>query len=127
MIRTIVTLFVTLLALFVFFVVISFYSIYSSVSATCNGVYEDFEGNCVDAMILVLNSDQYTFEEKNHAIWVLGQLADERALPVLEELYTEVPTAREPLDTAISQYELSKAIDWCKNGNATSFMYKKFK
>jgi len=84
-----------------------------------------FGGDCVEASILKLNSNKSTIREKNDAIWVLGQLADPRALPTLEMYYTGVSNEKEPLDEVVSQYELKKAIKWCEKGNLTNFMYKK--
>jgi len=105
-------------------VVGTFTSIYSSVSKTCNSAKIKYSTDCVNAMIENLESKETSIEEKNHLIWVLGQLADARALSVLGDLYTAVPDHNEPLDKEVSQYELSKAIRWCENGNLTSWMYK---
>jgi hypothetical protein len=75
-------------------------------------------------MINILDSEQSSIKEKNNAVYVLGQLADKKALPKLQSLYSGVPQNKEPLDTVLSQYEIEKAIKWCENGNATSWMYK---
>lgn len=50
------------------------------------------------------NSENHSFEEKNSAVWALGQFADQKALPFL--------------------HEIEKAIKWCKRGNLTSWMYR---
>jgi len=113
---------------FSFVVVVgSFTTIYSSVSKTCNSAKAKYGTDCVNAMIINLESKNTSIEEKNHSIWVLGQLADKNALPVLRNLFTRVPSDNEPLDKEISQYELSKAIHWCEKGNLTSWMYKSVK
>lgn len=109
-------------------VVVTFTSMHSSVSKTCNIAQEKYSNtNCVDSMILILESDDTSFSDKNKAIWVLGQLADKRALPTLKTLYKDGSTVNEPLDKNINNYELSKAIRWCERENLTSWMYKSFR
>ncbi len=110
---------------FIALVVIGIFAvIYLTVSTSCKISKARYNTDCVNAMISVLDSDKTSFNDKNNAIWVLGQLADERALPILKNLYTGVPEHREPLDTVVSQYELRKAIKWMEEGNYTSWMYK---
>jgi len=46
----------------------------------------------------------------------LGQLGDNRTLPVLQSYYTGDIPEREPLDKTISQYELKKAINLTSGG-----------
>ena len=52
-------------------------------------------------------------EVKNHVIWILGELRDDRALPGLENLLTgeECDHQRD-----VCQYELEKAIQKIKDG-----------
>lgn len=102
----------------------TFASIYSSVYRTCNREKNEHASDCVTAMIKILESEKTTITEKNQAIWVLGQLADKRALPILKSLRTGVSDHNETLGKEISQYELSKAIKWCEDGNITNWMYK---
>jgi hypothetical protein len=114
--------FCLLLSVLLFLITLS--SIYLSVAKTCKEGKQQYEGDCVQAMIHRLNSPNFTAREKNKAIWVLGQLADKRALPELTKRFSGIPEHKEPLGEKISQYELYKAIKWCENGNSTSFMYK---
>lgn len=118
-------LFIIIGFVFSFVVVVgTFTTIYSSVSKTCVSAKAKYGTDCLNAMILTLESQDNTIEEKNHSIWVLGQLSDKSALPFLKNLFTSVPMENKPLDKEISQYELSKAIQWCEKGNLTSWMYK---
>jgi hypothetical protein len=102
-------------------------SMYKSVSNTCTNAKAEYNSDCVEAMIAILDSKNETFVDRNHAIWVLGQLADDRALPKLKEYYKGVPDEVEPLNKTLSQYELQKAIKWCEEGNVTSWMYRNVK
>ena len=45
-------------------------------------------GDDVAALIRYVQSDRYTFRERNYAVWALGRLGDPRSLPVLEAAHT---------------------------------------
>lgn len=113
------------LAGFLIFFTVTMIIIHNSVSSHCTSFMDEYGGDCVEASISALNSDNKTIREKNTAIYVLGQLADKRALPHLKSIYRGVPDHKEPLDEVISQYEIRKAIKWCEDGNLTHFMYKR--
>jgi len=102
----------------------SFLEIYTNVKNTCVNAQKEYKENCVNSLIKLIQSDKKTFKEKNTAIWTLGQLADQNALPTLRSLYSGIIPSKESVDKTISQYELKKAIQWCENGNITSWMYK---
>jgi hypothetical protein len=116
-----IVLFSLLSALFFFY---TMDVIYRGVKSACLEAQKEYEEDCVNSLELVLTSDEKTFGQKNTAIWALGQLADKRALPLLERLYTGNIPKKESWDEVISQYELSKAIKWCRQGNISSWMYK---
>lgn len=100
------------------------FSIYYTVSKTCDSAKEKHGGKCQPALVAVLEDEKASPKEKNDAIWALGQMAEPESLAALEKLYAgKVPEEREPLDEVVSQYELEKAIRWVKNGNKTSWMY----
>jgi hypothetical protein len=68
-------------------------------------------GEDVAALVDYMNSSEHTPQERTHlAVWTLGRLGDNRALPALTLLYTG-----EPCDhaNALCQYELEKAIRRC--------------
>jgi hypothetical protein len=46
-----------------------------------------FPGTRVDSLIATLECSSCSTQDRNHAIWALGQLDDPRALPVLEKYY----------------------------------------
>lgn len=64
----------------------------------------------VDAAILQMQSLSCTMKERNEAVWVLGRLSDEKALPALEREYTGRPCEH---DKYLCQHELEKAIRRC--------------
>ncbi|MCU0639952.1 MAG: hypothetical protein MUF59_08795 [Candidatus Krumholzibacteria bacterium] len=70
----------------------------------------DHPGDKVAALMALVESDQHTYHDKNHAVWALGQLGDPRALPLLRKYYTGAESGD---DTSLSQYELGKAIELC--------------
>ncbi len=93
----------------------------------CQNAKWQYDGDCIEALILQLNDEHQGFRARNHAIWALGQLGDSRALPVLEGYYTGNIPDKEPLDETISQYELKKAINLAGGGtNITAFFWRDF-
>lgn len=82
----------------------------NSVKKECQNARENKGGDCVEALIEVVEDDEMGYRRKNAAIWTLGQLGDSRALPLLKSYYTGNIAKKEPLDEGISQYELEKAI-----------------
>jgi len=91
----------------------------------CRKAQYEYEGDCVEAIIASLNDENNSFRTRNNAIWALGQMGDERALPVLQSYYTGNIPEREPYDAGISQYELSKAIKLAGGGlNLTAWAWR---
>ena len=72
----------------------------------------EFPGDRVEALMALVQSEQHTLAQRNHAVWALGQLRDARALPVLQKYYTG-----QPCDHAryLCQSELKKAIRLLKS------------
>ena len=66
-----------------------------------------FQKDKIESLLAVIDSENYTLNEKNNAIWALGILKDERALPRLEELYKGEECNHEK---ELCQYEIKKAI-----------------
>ena len=126
-VRVIILILGGILLAFLAFVAVTYMFIFSSVRDKCNEAISDYQKDCVDSLVLVLESETKNYKEKNDAIWALGQIADERALPALEKLQTGNMPEREPLDSTISQYEIEKAIRWINQGNWTSWMYIRFR
>lgn len=94
-----------------------------TVLTVCQQAQATYEGDCVTSLSKVVSDENQSIRTRNDAIWALGQLADKRALPVLNTYYTGIIPEKEPLDTTLSQYELKKAITWCTQGNGTSWIY----
>ena len=114
---------------FLGFAVYTFSSIYKSVERITNTAKTEFHGDAVHSLIDLVSSDNHDFEEKNQAIWAIGQYADSSALPFLEKLNSEKGGDSSPLDrrSGFSKKEIERAIKWCTKGNCTSWMYRKIK
>lgn len=84
-----------------------------------------YPGNAEDALIAFLSDTSQTTNDKTHvAIWTLGQLRSEKALPLLKELYKEDPkgkTCYGKHDSVLCQYEIFKAIEAIKGKQLFSF------
>ncbi|MFZ2664418.1 MAG: HEAT repeat domain-containing protein [Patescibacteria group bacterium] len=91
----------------------------------CQNARRAYGSDCVESLILLLKDERKGFRERNNAIWALGQLGDNRALPILQSYYTGNIPQREPLDGTISQYELKKAINLTSGGtNISAFIWR---
>lgn len=75
---------------------------------------KEFRGDEVEALIALIQSNTRTLSERNRAVYALGQIGDNRALPALEKFYTggECDHSR-----FLCQKELKKAIDRCSGRN----------
>lgn len=97
--------------LFVFVFLLIGNQIGSGVEKNCSIAQEKYAGDCVEALLSLLDDKKSSFESRNSAIWALGQLGDKRALPSLKRYYTGDIPEKESLSEGISQYELKKAIN----------------
>ena len=94
------------------------------VNQICSDAKSEYGNDCAGSLITLLSDETQPFRERNSAIWALGQLGDDRALPVLESYYTGDVPERESLSEGISQYELKKAIKLAGGGlNLTSWAW----
>ncbi len=48
-----------------------------------------FPGKRIEALIAMVDCESCSLHDRNNVVWALGQLDDERALPVLEKHYNE--------------------------------------
>lgn len=102
---------------FLLFLAITSVWIGNNVKERCQIVQEQFDGDCIEALIQYLNDENNTFRDRNTAIWALGQLGDQRALPVLKSYYIGYEKGEFSNYYAdISQYELYKAIKLIESG-----------
>ncbi len=73
-----------------------------------------FAGDRIEALMALVDCQDCRLEDRNHAVWALGQLRDKRALPVLYKYRTGKACI---YSRQICQYEISKAIRWTE-GNS---------
>ena len=73
-----------------------------------------YPGTAEDALIAYLLDTNNSPEDRSHiAIWTLGQIHSQKALPILKGLYNNDPegkTCYGKHDSVLCQYELYKAI-----------------
>lgn len=127
--KIIIWILITLLVILTGSAVYTYKQIYKQVKTITVKAMAEFSGDAIEALGSLIQSDQYNYEEKNTAIWALGQFADPEAISFLEQLSSETEDDSLPFDrsSGLSKYEIEKAIKWCRNGNLTSWMYKKLK
>lgn len=95
------------------------------VKTRCQEAKKDYGGTCVEALSKLVDDENQAFRNRNSAIWALGQLGNNEALPILEKYYTGNIPDREPLNEVISQYELKKAIKLLSDGkNITAIFWR---
>lgn len=99
------------LAAFIILFAISLLMIYSDVESICEIASNKFESDNIEALISLIESDEFSYKQKNKAIWALGQIGDKRALPLLRKLDTD-EIQKKPYDSNknIVQYSVEKAI-----------------
>lgn len=105
---------------------VTMYQIFSSVRGLCMAATAGHAGDSVEALIALVESDSASFREKNQAIWALGQIGDDRALPLLKRLDTdEVQSKPYNADAYIVQYSVEKAIHHIESRfSLTRWMYR---
>ena len=88
-----------------------------------------FPGSPEDALISYMLDESKHPEDRSHiAIWTLGQIESEKALPHLRLMYNDDPkgkTCRGNHDSLLCQYEIYKAIDAIEGGKLLS--YRRFR
>ncbi|MBU1036856.1 HEAT repeat domain-containing protein [Patescibacteria group bacterium] len=110
---------------FVFTFLVSVNIIGYSVKNKCRLVQEKYSGDCVEALMNYLEDEDNGFTSRNSAIWALGQLGDERTLPVLEKYYVGYNGERCNRSQELSQLELKRAIGYMQGSpNITTFFWR---
>jgi hypothetical protein len=95
------------------------------VNNRCSKAQKEYQEDCVESLMQLLDDNKKDFRSRNSAVWALGQLGDKRALAVLQKYYTADIPARESLEGVISQYELRKAVNLSSGGfNITAFIWR---
>jgi len=81
-----------------------------------------FPGDRSEALMAVVDCPDCSLQDRNHAVWALGQLAEQRALPVLQKYYTGMKCDHERF---ICQSELKKAMNLAAKGhNPSAFLWR---
>ena len=100
-----------------------------SVKENISIAQKKYPGTAEDALISFLLDENNPTKNRTHiAIWTLGQIQSEMALPVLNEYYKNDPegkTCYGKHDTELCQYEIYKAINAIEKGKL--FSYARFK
>ncbi len=95
------------------------------VKANIELAQEKYSGTPEEALIAFLKDENNTTIDRTHiAIWTLGQIESEKALPILQDYYKNDPkgeTCFERHDIMICQYEIYKAIQTIENGKLISY------
>jgi hypothetical protein len=90
---------------------------------------QKYPGTAEDALISFLLDETNSTVDRTHvAVWTLGQIKSEKALPILKDLYRDDPkgnTCYGRHDTLLCQYEIYKAI--CTIEKRTLFSFTRFK
>ena len=105
--------------LFIILVLAGFIGLYfwseSSVRENISTAKSKYPGNAEEALIaLLLDSTNSPHDRTHIAIWTLGQIQSEKAVPVLEQLYKNDPegkTCKGHHDEMLCQYEIYKALN----------------
>lgn len=96
-----------------------------SVKDKCDAAIKQYQGECITALMQLVDDKAASFHDRNDAIWALGQLGESQSLPVLEKYYTGHENERGSYNSEISQYELMKAIKLTQGGfNATVLIWR---
>lgn len=79
---------------------------------------DKYSGKAEDALIAYLQDSVNSPRDRSAiAVWTLGQIKSQKAIPVLEQLYTDDPkgeTCSGRHDQVLCQYELYKALNATK-------------
>jgi len=101
----------------------------SDVKANIELAQKKYPGNAEDALISYMMDESNSFNDRTHkAIWTLGMLKSQRALPFLKSLYKDDPEGKTCYgnhSTMLCQYEIYKAISKIETGRL--FTYEKYK
>lgn len=115
------------LSIFMLFFFITSAWIGYEVQDTCHDAIQSYGGDCIGALTTLVEDETKPYQDRNSAIWALGQFGDNRALNTLQNLYTGEIPEREPLDETLSQYELQKAIKLVEgNPNISAVIWRSF-
>lgn len=113
---------IRVLLIIVFFLLTGFIGLYFwigyDVRENISTAKSKYPGNAEEALIAFLLDSTNSAHDRTHiAIWTLGQIQSEKAVPVLEQLYkndSEGKTCKGHHDEMLCQYEIYKALNATK-------------
>jgi hypothetical protein len=112
--RTLIFIGICLGALFLCFIFAMRIWIGQGIKERINIAKQQYSGIAEDALIAYLSDTTHTPHDRSDiAIWTLGQIRSQKALPILKELYINDPegkTCKYHHDKVLCQYEIHKAI-----------------
>ena len=82
-------------------------SIRSALQRFSDDAVARFPGDRTEALMRLVDCDSCGLEDRNHAVWALGQMVEERAILLLRKHFDGRPCNHA---TRLCQYELRKAI-----------------
>ncbi len=98
------------------------YSIYGGLKKITAEAFSIPGGDKITALAAYVEDESRNLSGRNRAVWALGQIGDDRALPLLEKYFTGEVCSHERF---LCQHELQKAIRKCRGGlNAASWVSK---
>jgi hypothetical protein len=97
----------SLLALMVLLLAGIIVSIRSGLQRFSDDAVARFPGDRREALMRLVDCDSCSIEDRNHAVWALGQMVEDRSISVLRKYYDGRPCTHA---TRLCQYELRKAI-----------------
>ena len=112
--RIIIIIGASLVIIFICAVAIIMVSINRGVKERIDIAQEKYQGNAEDALIAYLSDTTNSpWDRTDVAIWTLGQIQSQKALPILKEMYNSDPegnTCHGRHDKVLCQYGIYKAI-----------------
>jgi len=106
-----------------------YFWIRSDVAKNIELAQKKYPGNAEDALISFMMDESNSFNDRTHkAIWTLGMIKSQRALPFLKSLFKDDPegkTCYKNHSSMLCQYEIYKAISKIETGRL--FTYERYK
>ena len=109
----------SLVTLFILGLIGTYFWIDLSVKRNIGTAKESYPGTAEDALIAYLLDTTNSAQHRSSvAVWTLGQIKSEKALPILNELYKNDPKGKicsGKHDSVLCQYQINKALNAIKS------------
>lgn len=90
----------------------------------CSEAQREYAEDCVAALSQYAKSADYSYKQRNRAIWALGEIGDNRAIPVLKSLArNELQTERYNTSLELCEYGVTKSIRLCEKLNIVRYVW----